>query len=251
MSEIRTTTLIEEIEVPQEEPMISLSKVITGMGSVALLGTRSSLKGVAATGVIAGRSGSVVNGNVRNPSGMLAKIKRIVGSAKSAGEALGALAEANLIEVSKSEAFALETRIRTILARNDQADVETIARELVASRQSRLQTHLIAVIAESCGAMGFTPTTISSSQGVVSSRRSGTSETLNIEVTKTRDGGIGLRLDGDGFRGSSCVGAIDGFQQQLSKRGVRCVLNERRGKHQRPVLDRARIGLNLQNRCGG
>jgi hypothetical protein len=220
MSEIRRTTTIEEIDVPPQEPLVSLADVLTA----EFRGTLRCAKSAPTT----------VVGGTRCHS-TFADVSRIAASAGSAREAVTLLAAESALEVPQRHSHALVTKIEALVARNDKAGVAAVAHELVAARQNRLQAQLIPLVVESCRAIGFVPTGFSTASGLISANRHGTRQCMNIDVAKTKDGGIQIHLDAEGFEGAACVETLNSFQAELHKRGVHCDLQERRRKPSRPV----------------
>lgn len=252
MSEIRTTTTIEEINVPPREPLISLNEVITGIGWVAFQGARLAVKGVVGSTVLAYKGGkalAAVASESRRRSVSLSEVSRIVGSSATASDAVVALATTPGLELSPQHARALSAKLQSLVATNDKAGVTAVARELVLARQDRLHGQLLPIVADSCRAIGFAPSMLSAGNGLIQAAREGTRQRLAIEVSKSKDGGVQVHLDADGFEGGACVVTLDALQAELRARGVRCDLRERRRKQSRPAFDQSRIGQPLSVRA--
>lgn len=237
MSEIRQTATIEKIEVPPREPMISLADVLTSVGWVAFQGTKLVLKGAVAGTVLAYRGGTALANLVQESrrQGSFSEVTRVTSSAASARDALVSLAATYALEVPVAESRVLEARLERLVAQNDKAGIAAVGHDLVSARQNRLRAQITPLIAEACRAIGFSPTCMTSDQGIVSAGREGTRQSLNIEVSKEKDGGVRVHFDADGFEGGVCVETLDALQAELHKRGVRYELHERRRKPARPV----------------
>jgi len=251
MSEIRRTTTIEDIDVPPREPLISLSEVLAAGGWLAF----QTLKFAATTAVVgthlAIRGGIAVSEAIREHrrQATFSDVDGIAKGSTSAREAVTSLAAFSTLQVPNREASALNARLQALVATNDRAGVAALAKGLVAARQDRLQAQLIPLVAEACGAIGFTPAGIAAAGGLVAAHRAGTRQSLSIEVLKARDGGIQLHLDADGFEGGACVVALDALQTELRNRGVHCDLQERHRKQSRPAFDGNRLGHRVHVRC--
>ena len=247
MSEIRQTATIEKIEVPPREPMISLADVLTSVGWVAFQGTKLVVKGAVAGTALAYRGGTALANLVQESrrQGSLSGVNRVTSSAASARDALAALAATSSLEVPVAESRALVSRLEELVAKNDKAGIAAVGRELVVSRQNRLQAHITPLVVEACRSIGFLPRCLNTDQGIVSACRKGTRQSLNIEVAKDKDGGVRIHFDADGFEGGVCVETLDALQAELHKRGVRYELHERRRKTSRPI----RVGGPAQIRC--
>jgi hypothetical protein len=251
MSEIRRTTTIEDIDVPPREPLISLSDVLTAGGWLAL----QTLKLTAKTAIVGTQL--AINGGIAMSNAIrkhrrhvtFSDVDRIAGSAASAREAVTSLAAFSSLQVPDREASALNARLQALVATNDRAGVAAVAKGLVAARQDRLQAQLVPLVAEACRSIGFTPTGIAPTGTLVAAHRNGTRQSLSIEVAKSKDGGIQLHLDADGFEGGACVVALDALQTELRNRGVHCDLQERHRKQSRPAVDGNRLGHRLHVRC--
>ena len=247
MSQTRKTTTIEKIEVPPREPLISLEEVLTAAGWIAFQVTKLAVKTTIVGTKLAYRGGKALASAIqesRRPA-TFSEVTRIVATAGSAREAVTSLAASTALEVPQEKSRVIAAKIEALLARNDKAGVETVARELVADRQNRLQSQLLPLIAESCQAIGFVPSETTARHGIISANRKGTRQALNIEVAKAKDGGVQIHFDAEGFEGGACVETLDGLQEELRKRGVRYNLHEIRRKPNRPV----RIGQPMRNRC--
>jgi len=242
MSETRDTTTIEEIEAPAREPLTAFADVISARGGSACLIAKSAYKGSKAM-VPAAQE-------YRHRQSLLPEIGRIVTSAATAQEAVMAIASMSRLEVPTRQAQALAPRLQLLIARNDKAGVEVVARELITGRQNRLQSQLLPIITQSCQAIGFSPAPISAANGFVVAHRDGSRQKLTIEVAKTKDGGVKIHFDAHGFEGNVCVETLDSLAAEMRARGVRCDLHERRRKHSRPVYDRNRLGQRLNNGLG-
>jgi len=237
MSEIRSTTTIEEINVPPREPLVSFADVLMSEARGTLQGA-SSATTTAGTGknIIhhAGTSLLKAQGDLRRHA-TFSEVDQIAATAGSAREAVTLLAAASAIEVPHRVSKALATKLTTLVTNNDKIGVAAVARDLVAARQSRLHSQLIPLVVESCRAIGFVPTGLSADLGLVAANRPGTRQCMNIDVARTKDGGVQLHLDADGFEGAACVETLNSLQSELRKRGVECDLQERRRKPSRPV----------------
>ncbi len=247
MSETRKTTTIEEIEAPSREPMISMADALMAGGWLAYHGTRLAVKGAIAGTKLACQGGKAVASTIRNArrQATFPEISRTVEKSGSAREAVVALANGMQLEVPQHASKALSAKLASLVSRNDKAGVATVARELVAGKQQRLQAQLMPLVTESCKAIGFMPESLVQSNGIITATRKGTRQTLTIEVAKTRDGAVQIHYDASGFEGGECVRAIDAHQEELRKRGVQSGVQERRIKP-RP---RVKIAQPARIRC--
>jgi len=250
MSEIRTTTTIEDIDIPPREPLISLSDVLAAGGWVAF----QTLKLAATTAVVGSqlviRGGIALSGAIREHRrhATFSDVDGIAKKSASAREAVESLAAFSTLQVPSKEANALSAKLQSLVANNDRAGISAVAKQLVEARQERLQAQLVPLVTASLKAIGFTQVEVSSVAGLVSALRDGTRQSLSIDVAKSKDGSIQLHLDADGFEGGECVVALDALQTELRNRGVHCDLQERRRKQHRPVVDRGRLGHRIHAR---
>ena len=181
MSEIRRTTTIEDIDVPPREPLISLSEVLAAGGWLAF----QTLKFAATTAVVgthlAIRGGIAVSEAIREHrrQATFSDVDGIAKGSTSAREAVTSLAAFSTLQVPNREASALNARLQALVATNDRAGVAALAKGLVAARQDRLQAQLIPLVAEACGAIGFTPAGIAAAGGLVAAHRAGTRQSLS------------------------------------------------------------------------
>lgn len=237
MSEIRSTTTIEEINIPAREPLVSFADVLRTEARDTLRGMNSAITtGGTGTSLAHYEGKSLLKTECElHRHATFSEVGRITASAASAREAVTLLAAASAIEVPHRASKALATKLETLVANNDIVGVAAVARDLVAARQSRLHSQLVPLVVESCRAIGFVPTGLLAAQGIVATARPGTRQCMNINVAKTKDGGVQLHLDADGFEGAACVETLNSLQAELHKRGVRCDLQERRRKPFRPV----------------
>lgn len=248
MSEIRRTTIIDEIDVPPREPLISLNEVITAVGWVAYHGTRLAVKGAIVGSVLAYRGGKALAAAAkesRKRSSSLSDVADVVNLSASAQNAVARLAEIPGIDLPQRQASAVSARLQSLVARNDKSGVAALARELMLAKQDRLQAQLMPLVAASCRAIGFAPKEQGSRYGSILAEKEGTRQSLAIEVTKAKDGGVEVYLDGDGFEGDACIEALDAFQAALRAHGVHCDLRDRKSKQRRPAFDQRRIGQRL------
>lgn len=226
MSEIRTTTTIESIEVPSVEPIFSFAAVVTSCGS--------------ATSLTAGAATAVSRAHVPLPL-----MEKMIMESGSARAAVAQLAQTAGLEVTLPQSAALRARVESLVASDDRSGVVRLARELVAGRQSRLQSQLTTLVAASCRAAGFTECSAGPGRGLLYAVKPGTRQNLSIEVAPSKEGQVQLHLDADGFEGGACVHALDALEAELRRRGVHCRLQSRRRKPSRPV----RVGRPVRLRC--
>ncbi|HPA16148.1 MAG TPA: hypothetical protein PLU30_00275 [Verrucomicrobiae bacterium] len=247
MSETRNTTTIEEIDVPPSEPLISLGEVISAVGWVTFQATKLAVKGAVVGGVLAYRGGKALAGAIQESRhrASLPEIREAIASSATARDAVLALATNSGLDVTQSEASALTARLESLVARNDRAGVQVVARELVVKRQTRMQAQLLPIIAQSCQSVGFTPTVLEPGDGLLVATRPGTRQSLAIEVAKVKDGGVQIHFDANGFTGGACAQTLDALQAELRARGVRCDLRARHRKHSQPAFDHDRIDQRL------
>ncbi len=251
MSEIRTTTTIEDIDVPPSEPLISLNEVITAVGWLAYQGTRLAVKGAIAGSVLAYKGGKALAAAASEPqkrSVSLSDVARIVDGSATARDAVIALAATPGIELTQRETRVISGRLQSLVAQNDKSGVVAVARELVLAKQDRLHAQLLPLVAESCRAIGFAPKAQGSRHGLIFAERAGTRQSLAVEVAKAKDGGVQIHLDADGFEGDACIQTLDVLQAELCARGVHCELRDRHGKQRRPAFDYPRIPEVIQQR---
>lgn len=174
----------------------------------------------------------------------ISEIQQIVASASSAGNAIAALGEG--LEVPRLEASRLALGFNKLALLNDKAGVEALAETLIAERQNRMVKQMLPIVAQSCQAIGFTPANMPSALSLIAAHRDGTRQKLAIEVAKTKDGGVQIHFDAQGFTGGACVQTLDALDKELRARGIHCNLQERSSKQSRPVIDGTRIGQRLR-----
>ena len=254
MSEIRSTTTIEEIDVPSREPLVSLTQVLSSIGWVTYQGTKLAVKGAIIGSVLACKGGVALANTVKEKqkrSISLPEIGKIIASSKNAREAITALASTPGLELPLHEAKAISARLELLASKNDKKGVEAAARELVLGKQNRLYAQMLPLVAEACQAIGFMPQTIDSKRGIIVVRGDGRQSAV-LEIAKSKDGGVRLHADSDGFGESgACVSAFhEPLARELRARGVHFEIAERRRKQSRPVFDRNRGCQSLHARCG-
>jgi hypothetical protein len=216
MSEIRTTTTIEPLDLPSVEPIFSLATVLRTGGAASC---------------VTADTANVVIG----PHLPLALMEKMVMESGSARVAAAKLAQIGGLEVSQRQSVAIRSRVEALVAADDRPGIVRLARELVAGRQTRLQSQLTTLVAASCRAVGFTSCVAGPGRGLLSATKPGTRQILSVEVAPTKDGRVQLHLDADGFEGGACVLALDALESELRRRGVHCRLQSRRRKPSRPV----------------
>jgi hypothetical protein len=250
MSEIRTTTTIEEIEVPQREPLVSLADVLSAGGWLAAQTLKFTTKAAVLGTQLAIRGGTAVSKTLRDHrrNTTFSEIDQIANNSASASQLVTSLAVISSLQVPSREVGALNARLQTLVVTNDRKGLAHLAKGLLTARQNRLQAQLLPLVADACRAIGFTPTRIGPAGSVVAAYRDGTRQTLCVEVAKAKDCGIQLHLDADGFTGVECIVALDALQAELRKSGVHCDLQEISRKQSRPAFDAYRLGHRTQVR---
>lgn len=247
MSEIRKTTTIERVEAPPSQPMITLADLLAGFGWLAVNGTILAWKG----SVLAYKGIRALSDSVREnriPSLSPDAAAKIVGESLDARQAITKLSEHGDLEVPKTHAELFKTRLKKLVATNDKNGAVSLARELLAARQDRLQTTLLKFAAESCRQIGFTDVTTSADFGLVIAKSADGRRTFTVDVEKTRDGGVRINRDSDGFQGGSCAPVHDAFDRVMQTKGVRYESQSRHRKHRRPVVHRGRVPQLIQTR---
>ena len=247
MSEIRITTTINEIHAAPLVPLMSLSEAISSNETEIVRGMTSLNHSASVAGLSSGQEKITmpvgINGmRVRQLS--ISDIHQILASASSARNAIAALGEG--LEVPRVEASRLALGFNKLALHNDKAGVGALAETLIAERQNRLVKQILPIVAQSCQAIGFTPANMSAPLGLIAAQREGTRQQLAIEVAKTKEGGVQIHFDAQGFTGGACVQTLDALEKELRARGVHCNLQDRCSKQSRPVIDRTRIGQRLR-----
>ena len=252
MSQIRRTRTIDAVETPNSEPLIPLEEVLTGIGWLAYHGTRLAIKGAAFTAVSAFKGGKALASMAHEAyreHATRSGVTHIVTGSANAKEALTSLATSTSISIPKQQVETIRAQIQTLAAKNDKVAIETFAQSLVTARQDRLHAQIVPIVAKACQAIGFTPEAVRGGAGLINANRTGTRQRLVVDVLKTKEGGIQIHTDAEGFQGSACKEALDALEMELKKHGVHCVVEECRMKPQsRPVVDIRRIGQ--QDRAG-
>lgn len=250
MSETTTTTTIEDVEVCEREPSISLAEILAALGTVAFHGTRLAAKGVVAgtrlscAGLRAGAD-AIQARRLR-----MSEIDTVVNSSNSAGEALATLAATPGFELSKESIGTLKAQVATLVAGNDRAGVAHLAKQLRIASQDRLCANLMSLTAEACQEIGFELVTQRPKYGLLTARSKNSSGVITIEIAKEIDGGVKLHSDTNGFHGSACVEIRNALQGRLAAKGVRCGIISRRRKDRSPAFDGRRLGTANRQQAG-
>lgn len=227
MSEIRQTSTLEEIELP-EAPVVSFGALVAD-----LLRTQKST--VCSAGMA---THSVERRAVAGGSASLGVRGKI--SAVSAREALVSMSACKSLEVPVAKRAAVTAHMATLIARNDNAGVARLGQQLVSDRQERITRALTPKVMKACQAIGFSPKALSNSS-IIEARGQGTGQRISIEVAKTKAGGVSLHFDALGFHGDGCVQALDKLEKELQSQGVRYRIENRSRKRERPVYDQRRL----------
>jgi hypothetical protein len=240
MSEIRKTTTIQQVEAPPPEPMISLAEVLAGIGWLAINGTILACKGsvLAYKGI---RAASQSIREARETCAVAGEIAQPVRDFGAVQETIVNLAADQRLEIPRRQAEQLRLRLEKLAASNNKTGALALASELLASRQDRLQQTVLKLTAESCREIGLTNVNISSATGLVIAKSADGQRTFTVDVEKTRDGGVRMHRDSDGFHGGTCAPVHDAFDQAMRSKGVRFNTQERRRKHPRGAYDGGRL----------
>jgi hypothetical protein len=240
MSEIRKTTTIRRVEAPPPEPIITLADILAGVGWLAVNGA-----------ILAAKTGVLAYKGIRAASSSICDNQRthltyddaakLIRHAQDVRQAITALAEHPNLEIPKARAQLFKTRLEKLAATNDKAGTLTLATELLTTRQDRLHVTLMKLAAETCREIGFSNVRSLRGNGLVIAKSTDGRRTFRVDVEKTRDGGIQINRDSDGFHGGSCAPVHDAFDRVMRARGVRYDSDDRRRKHDRPVAHRGRV----------
>ena len=162
--------------------------------------------------------------------------------------AIRAIARTSTLRIEKDSVTRVNSMLITISRGNDKNGLLRLVSDLESRQVARQTRQLVAVAADVCKIRGFTPDLVSTESGIVSSRKVGTGESLNIEIARKKDGGLCIHLVGDGFRGNACVAELDAVQEELCKRGIRIHVDSRRGKHQRGAFQQTGTANRIHTR---
>jgi hypothetical protein len=238
MSEIRRTEPVEAFEAPSSEPLISLSDVLAGVGWLAYHGARLTVEGAK----LAYQGGSALAKSIRESRDRaltLPEIDAIVESAPSNREAIERLAGTRALDLPKSTVARWQSEF-SVLDPSDKEGLRSAMHRLVGERQTRLQSEISTLAAESCRELGFQASTLRPEHGVLVARKG--RETLTVVTERRKDGGIALHFDADGFHGDACVKTLNALHRKLEERGVRFHVSSRRRKDEHRAIDAGRLG---------
>ena len=251
MSEIRYTEPVEAIEVPPSEPLISLSDILMGVGWLAFQGTKLAVKGAVAGSILAYKGARAVTKAIQESRPLLLRqVDDVIAQANSAKEALTHLAAAPGFEIPQAEAEQCKSRAEALATANDKLGVAAMAREIVRTRQDRLQTTLLTLATESCREIGFNAVTLRANHGSLVAKSADGRQTITVEVDKAKDGDLKLHFDADGFHGGACIQALDALHKRMASKGVRFRVGARKRKEQRPAFDGKRTPQVIRARSG-
>ncbi len=221
MSEIRQTASIEMINVPAPEPTISLRELLIGLNWLQT----------------ANSPAAALQPTLMSASKLLSSRQGV----ESTVDQVNALAG---LEVPRTAAGALRTRIENLAAGNDGKGLEKLRNELIQEHQQRQQTTLQKLAFDACNEIGFAVAPQLNAYRIVTGRSGG--RTLTIEVARAKSGDLRLHMDADGFHGGACVEALNRLEQSLARRGIRFKSPHRQRKDRRPAFDGRRIGIGNQ-----
>ena len=251
MSEIRYTEPVEAIEVPPSEPLISLSDILMGVGWLAYQGTKIAVKGAVAGSILAYKGVRAVTKAIQVSRPLLLRqVDDVVAQANSAKEALTHLAAAPGFEIPQAEAEQWKSRAEALATANDKLGVAAMAREIVRTRQDRLQTTLLTLATESCREIGFNAVTLRANHGSLVAKSADGRQKITVEVDQAKDGDLKLHFDAHGFHGGACIQALDALHKRMAAKGVRFRVGSRKRKEQGPVFDGTRTSQVIRARSG-
>jgi hypothetical protein len=248
MSEITTTTTIEDVELRERQPSISLADILGALGTVAFHGTRLAVKGAVAGTKLACAGIKAGGQAIKARRLRMSEIDTVVHSSKSAGDALATLAATPGFEMPKESVGTLKAKVATLVASNDKAGVSALARQLRRASQERLCTNLMSLTADACREIGFEVVTERPLHGLLTAKSKHGPGMITVEIARETDGGAKLHCNTDGFHGSACVEATNALQSRLAAKGVRFGINSRRRKDRSPAFDGRRVGVAQRQR---
>lgn len=228
MSEIRQTSTLEEIELP-EAPVVSFGELLADL-----------LRTQRGTVCAVGPNVPSFVGKMPSVTSATAEVKDFPVPAISARDALISMSACKSLEVPVIKQAAVTEHMATLIARNDNAGVARLGQKLVSDRQERVTRALTPKVMKACQTIGFSPKALSSDTVVVAQRQ-GSSQRITIEVAKAKSGGVSLHFDAHGFHGDGCVQALDKLEKELQMQGVRYRIENRLRKRERPVYDQRRV----------
>jgi hypothetical protein len=240
MSEVRQTTTVEKVDAPASKPLISLADLLAGVGWLAFQGTKLAAKGAVAAGILTCKGARAVSKSVRETRQArlsLSETATLISQAQDVRHAMMNLAAHAGLELAAVEAEQWKARVEKLVAANDRAGTLTLVKELITARQNRLQTTVLTLAVDTCREIGFTAVTLRAGNGLLIAKSEDGKRTLAIEAERSKEGGIRLHFDADGFHGGTCAQALDALERGLHARGVRFAVRDRRRKERRPAYD--------------
>lgn len=229
MSEYRETTTIEEVILPEPEPVVTLAELVSRIDW-----------NVAPTGLH--HAGSAVPSL---PKGGIHSLSTNLSDA-----AVSSLLSSSVITVPVSEAGRTADRLKALASDASPADILRYGRKLAVARQERLMESSLEILRQSCLRSGFDEVRIHPKEGSLVALESGTSHRAVIVIEKAARGQVGVNFDMDGFRGGACVDRANAIATHASELGFKLDTRSRRRKADSPVADRRNLPNRIQQRNG-
>lgn len=223
MSEYRETTTVEEVAVPEPEPVVTLAELV---GRIDWNVGASNLEGLSQPHPSNSESRiDVCSSNLEDPS-------------------VSSLFSSEVITIPASKANETSERLKSVAWNGTTEDILQLGRDLAIARQERLLSSSLNILRESCLRSGFDEVRLHPEEGVLVALESGTTHRAVIEIEKAARGQVGINFDMDGFRGGACVDRADSIIGHACELGLKTNTTSKRRKSDSPVAYRR----NLPNR---
>ena len=239
MSEVRETTTIESITVPEPEPVLSFAQLLADIGP--LTRNASALPRLERGGMKRSNAVSFAT------SSSLVQIGSLIRHAKTAKEAIQLLSAEIPLNVSSSEANQWKTILRRASESNDKDTLARAVAQIAGRQQDRIQQSVISISQKVLAGRGFSSQITNSREGLIVAKRPGSEQTMTIDVSRSNSGEISMKFDLDGFYGEGCIDALNEVQEDLAKAGVRTTTISRQRKDPRAQYDGERLPHNTIN----
>lgn len=230
MSEYRETTTIEDVTLPEPEPVVTLADLVARIDwNVATADLYSANRAMPA---------NLPQPNIASMPPMLVD------------SALSSLLSSSIITVPLSEASDTSDRLKALASEGTAADLLRFGRELAVARQERLLGASLDILRESCLRSGFNEVRLHPKEGILVALESGTTHRAVIEIEKASRGQVGVNFDMDGFRGGVCVDRANAIATHASELGLKLDTRNRKRKADSPVADRRNLPIRTGQRNG-
>jgi len=247
MSEIIQTEQVDIEESTQNQDSVTLADILSGIGWIGIQSSRLAYKGGLAGIKLATHAAQAAKNSYHTPL-TYSEAHKITEQAPNASDAIRSLSNYPGFHFSQTEAEPLKLHLQRLVQEKDIKGVHALSQSLIHRRQTKTQTSVLEAASESLCQIGFSPHVLKSGDGLISGKSRCGHKKITLAVEKSRDGGLRMHLDADGFNGVGCTETLNNLQAEMRKRGVRFLVNSRTRKDRSPAIDARRLPQNVKTR---